>query len=268
MQRLRCVAGKDPKDVDWDKAWKSFDNQSKRKRSGGPSQPPPPGSTPDPAVRPPPPAPGIRLPTTAAIVIVVVRAQLQCSLGHVSLLALRTPPADCHPPTKPVPREPWLVERRAYVHTCSCLAPGSALPPCGGRRGGDVSAGVGGRCSRRSPSAAHSACARGGEPLHTRPGHDHATAECSCCTSFPYPSTCPPGAAAPSLSVPQGCITHAEGVEVQIDDIKRAENNLLNAWTSEAFTRNGLIAVVALLVFFLFVIGPPPSDGRCTLPWC
>ena len=46
------------------------------------------------------------------------------------------------------------------------------------------------------------------------------------------------------------------------------EDRVLNVATSQKTTTVGLIAVASLLFVFVFVIGPPPSDGRCSLPWC
>ena len=43
---------------------------------------------------------------------------------------------------------------------------------------------------------------------------------------------------------------------------------MLNFATSQKVTLASLVAVAALLFLFIVVIGPPPSDGRCTLPWC
>mmetsp|Transcript_39683 Transcript_39683/g.55097 ORF Transcript_39683/g.55097 Transcript_39683/m.55097 type:complete len:149 (+) Transcript_39683:132-578(+) len=68
----------------------------------------------------------------------------------------------------------------------------------------------------------------------------------------------------PSRSPPQ----FGSGRDPAQDQIRSDENFILNAWTGENFTRSGLISVAALLIFFIVVIGPPPSDGRCTLPWC
>jgi len=52
------------------------------------------------------------------------------------------------------------------------------------------------------------------------------------------------------------------------DDIKADESRVLNSWSSETFTKLGLLSVVTLLFVFIVVIGPPPDDGRCSLPWC
>lgn len=54
----------------------------------------------------------------------------------------------------------------------------------------------------------------------------------------------------------------------QRDMIRRSERTVLDFWSSEAFAKVGIVATVALFVTFLLVAGPPPSDGRCTLPWC
>ena len=58
------------------------------------------------------------------------------------------------------------------------------------------------------------------------------------------------------------------GSDPSYQQIRDSEDFVLNAWSSEKFTKVGLLATVLLLVFFVVVIGPPPSDGRCTLPWC
>lgn len=52
------------------------------------------------------------------------------------------------------------------------------------------------------------------------------------------------------------------------DQIRKDENFVLNAVTSGKFTTGALIGVGVLLFVFVVVVGPPPSDGRCTLPWC
>ena len=52
------------------------------------------------------------------------------------------------------------------------------------------------------------------------------------------------------------------------DNIREDENLVLGTWSSEAFTIFGIAAVIVLLFLFIFVIGPPPDDGRCSLPWC
>jgi hypothetical protein len=52
------------------------------------------------------------------------------------------------------------------------------------------------------------------------------------------------------------------------DDIRKAERQVLGVWTSPAFAKAGIGLVLLTLFVFVVVIGPPPSDGRCTLPWC
>ncbi len=52
------------------------------------------------------------------------------------------------------------------------------------------------------------------------------------------------------------------------DDIRKAERSVLAAWTSPTFAKAGVLIVLLTLFVFVVVIGPPPSDGRCTLPWC
>jgi hypothetical protein len=50
--------------------------------------------------------------------------------------------------------------------------------------------------------------------------------------------------------------------------IRRQEAALLNVWSSQAFQSAGTVAAIVLFVSMIVVAGPPPSDGRCTLPWC
>ena len=52
------------------------------------------------------------------------------------------------------------------------------------------------------------------------------------------------------------------------DDIRRTEQKALSPWTSPLFAQAGIIVVVATLFVFVVIVGPPPSDGRCTLPFC
>ena len=52
------------------------------------------------------------------------------------------------------------------------------------------------------------------------------------------------------------------------EDIRRSERQVLAAWTSPTFAKAGILVVVATLFVFVVVVGPPPSDGRCTLPFC
>jgi hypothetical protein len=52
------------------------------------------------------------------------------------------------------------------------------------------------------------------------------------------------------------------------EDIRRTENRALAPWNSPTFAKAGLLVVLATLFVFLVIVGPPPSDGRCTLPWC
>ena len=52
------------------------------------------------------------------------------------------------------------------------------------------------------------------------------------------------------------------------EDIKRSERQVLAAWTSSTFAKAGILVVVATLFVYVVVVGPPPSDGRCTLPFC
>ena len=52
------------------------------------------------------------------------------------------------------------------------------------------------------------------------------------------------------------------------EDIQADENRVADTWSSETFTKFGIASVFFLLFVFVFVIGPPPDDGRCSLPWC
>jgi hypothetical protein len=46
------------------------------------------------------------------------------------------------------------------------------------------------------------------------------------------------------------------------------ESWLLDIWTNERVQQIG--GVLSLVVFAIVIasVGPPPSDSRCTLPWC
>lgn len=43
---------------------------------------------------------------------------------------------------------------------------------------------------------------------------------------------------------------------------------MLNAWTSERLMPLAAGGTMALVLVLLFAAGGPPSDARCTLPWC
>ena len=43
---------------------------------------------------------------------------------------------------------------------------------------------------------------------------------------------------------------------------------MLDIFTNENFYKVGAVAALALLVATSVLVGPPPSDSRCTLPWC
>eukprot|EP00873_Tetraselmis_striata_P001554 jgi/Tetstr1/421818/TSEL_012719.t1 len=51
-------------------------------------------------------------------------------------------------------------------------------------------------------------------------------------------------------------------------EIRAQERVLLDVWSTETFMKAGAGTAVLLFILFVFVIGPPPSDGRCLLPWC
>jgi hypothetical protein len=50
-------------------------------------------------------------------------------------------------------------------------------------------------------------------------------------------------------------------------DIRAQERGLLDLWTNENFFLFGIVGVVLLFAAIVGVV-PPPSDPRCTLPWC
>ena len=52
------------------------------------------------------------------------------------------------------------------------------------------------------------------------------------------------------------------------DQIKQDERRALDAVVNENFTKTGFGVIALTLFVYVFIIGPPPSDGRCTLPWC
>ena len=43
---------------------------------------------------------------------------------------------------------------------------------------------------------------------------------------------------------------------------------MLDIFTNDNFFRLSAVAAVALLLSTALLVGPPPSDSRCTLPWC
>lgn len=51
-------------------------------------------------------------------------------------------------------------------------------------------------------------------------------------------------------------------------EIRKQESTLLNVWTKQWFFLLCGFAVFGFMVVMVGVVGPPPSDGRCTLPWC
>ena len=52
------------------------------------------------------------------------------------------------------------------------------------------------------------------------------------------------------------------------EDIRRTERGLLDAWTNETFSQLSIAVVVLLFLATVVAAGPPPTDARCTLPWC
>lgn len=53
-----------------------------------------------------------------------------------------------------------------------------------------------------------------------------------------------------------------------LDAIRREEDRVLGVWSSPAFSQIGIASAAFLLVVLLVLAGGPPSDARCTLPWC
>jgi len=54
----------------------------------------------------------------------------------------------------------------------------------------------------------------------------------------------------------------------QQKEIRRQERVLLDVFSTDTFMKAGAGVAFVMFIVFVFVIGPPPSDGRCTLPWC
>ena len=52
------------------------------------------------------------------------------------------------------------------------------------------------------------------------------------------------------------------------DQVRRGELLLLNAFTQERLMQLAAGGTMALVLLLLFSAGGPPSDPRCTLPWC
>jgi hypothetical protein len=50
--------------------------------------------------------------------------------------------------------------------------------------------------------------------------------------------------------------------------IRQQESALLNVWTQQWFFLLCGCGVFVLLAVFVAGVGPPPTDPRCTLPWC
>eukprot|EP00889_Picochlorum_renovo_P007211 jgi/Picre1/34241/NNA_001715.t1 len=53
-----------------------------------------------------------------------------------------------------------------------------------------------------------------------------------------------------------------------LDAIRKEEDRVLGVWSSTAFSQLGIASAAFLLVVILVLAGGPPSDARCTLPWC
>ncbi|KAL4423471.1 hypothetical protein ABPG77_005423 [Micractinium sp. CCAP 211/92] len=52
------------------------------------------------------------------------------------------------------------------------------------------------------------------------------------------------------------------------DQMRRQEQQVLNAWTQERLMQLAAGGTMVLVLVLLFAAGGPPSDARCTLPWC
>lgn len=52
-------------------------------------------------------------------------------------------------------------------------------------------------------------------------------------------------------------------------DVRDNERLMLDFFVNENFSKFGALGAVLLIVLFLSVGGgAPPTDDRCTLPWC
>jgi hypothetical protein len=54
----------------------------------------------------------------------------------------------------------------------------------------------------------------------------------------------------------------------RLDSIRKQERFALDIWSSPWFPALGAGLALALLAVFVLGVGPPPTDPRCTLPWC
>lgn len=52
------------------------------------------------------------------------------------------------------------------------------------------------------------------------------------------------------------------------DQMRQQERQVLDAWTQERLLQLAAGVTMALVLLLLFAAGGPPSDPRCTLPWC
>uniref|UniRef100_A0A7R9VHK0 Uncharacterized protein n=1 Tax=Chlamydomonas euryale TaxID=1486919 RepID=A0A7R9VHK0_9CHLO len=50
--------------------------------------------------------------------------------------------------------------------------------------------------------------------------------------------------------------------------LRRDEKLLLDLWTNERVQQIGGFLSFVVIAAILVSLGPPPSDSRCTLPWC
>jgi hypothetical protein len=62
--------------------------------------------------------------------------------------------------------------------------------------------------------------------------------------------------------------TERPSANPRLDSIRKQERLALDVWSSQWFPVIGGSLTVILLIVFIFGVGPPPEDPRCTLPWC
>lgn len=50
--------------------------------------------------------------------------------------------------------------------------------------------------------------------------------------------------------------------------VKELLPTLMSPSTALKHLRSPLVQVIVFFFIMVLLAGPPPSDGRCTLPWC
>lgn len=78
-------------------------------------------------------------------------------------------------------------------------------------------------------------------------------------------SSCPPLPPPLRFSQPRGGWNDGSAAA---DKVRRQEQQVLSAWTSERGMQLAAGGTIVLVLLLLFAAGGPPSDARCTLPWC